>query len=734
MSTPAPALPRLYAVTGVHTNDYLDIAEPFRTATDPAVAALWYLENDHPDHMQATLYTSADHLTWSPGDPAELVEAAYRRLASADSATDRALRGRLVAEQADWLDARLRPEESPLSAGPAAPYGVDTWRDAGQEWAAVLGSARDEVLDHLVTRYPTPQDEGLAAFRAAVADTEALLHPLRAKDAPNGLDLATALNAADVLDQAERMANGSTATLILSTASHRYLDRAFDLDPRTAPLMADGATPMARRARELAHQHLRPFHLQPDPAEEPGQRTTAPAWKRFNEAVVDLVLTSPRRTSPPRPFDPRPDFLEQIDLSLLDAADVPRHRDALDLEAAALWRHLVPGAGAEADAARTVVEQTQLHWIAADAQQPGGRPAVIEAARTARQAEHELARLGAVHAALGHLTLVAQGQDTAQTAAEQMREQALTAVDLYYNASAPAPTQEVIDAEVEAITRTAATRLRDTVTQQQHTARIALNRLFPQLTYSTTPATLAAILLTNAAAPDEQNRIASVTRALSASRDLAQAQRRVGDRHANGLAPDAALVEEVQAAQASAVAETARHRLDETALAATRRALAVVADTLESEGPVDYDRHGAHLLEAFGKDLAQVRYPPAESAVPAPRPVRSGPRSPAAELFTMMQWIPPRPPGPPHAPGFDELDIVFEMVDEVQGPAPAWPRPERLQELLRLFEESRAARTVPPEGGSAVAPHQTPVRPSSPADQDQQRRQPPLAPGTGGIR
>ena len=733
MSTPAPALPRLYAVTGVHTNDYLDIAEPFRTATDPAVAALWYLEKDHPDHMQATVYTSTDQLTWSPGDPAELIEAAYGRLDSADSATVRALRRRLVAVQADWLDARLRPEESPLSAGPPAPYDVDAWRHCGREWAAVLGPARDEVLDHLVTRYPTPQGEGLAAFRAAVADTESLLRPLRAKDATNGLDLATALNAADALDQAGRMAHGITATLILGTASHRYLDRAFDLDPRTAPLMADRATPMARSARELAHRHLRPFHLQPDPAQEPGQRTTAPAWRRFNEAVVDLVLAFPRRTPLPRPFDPRPDFLEQIDLSLLDTADVPRHRDALDLEAAALWRQLVPGARTEADAARTAVEQTQLHWIAADAQEPrdlqGARPAVTEAARAARAAEDELAHLGAVHAALGHLTLVAQAQDLSQTAAEQMREQALTAVDLYYNASAPAPTQETVDAEVEAITRTAAARLRDTVTQQQHTARIALNRLFPQLTHSTAPAALAATLLTNAAAPDEQDVIASVTRASGAGHDLAQAQRRVSDRHANGLAPDAGLVQEVRAAQASAQAEATRHRHNETALAATRRALAVVADTLESEGPVDDDQHGAHLLDAFGEDLSQRRYPPAESAVPRPRPVRSGPRSPAAELFTMMQAIPPQ------APGFEELGIAPAWVDELQNPVPPkWSTPQRFKVLLRLFEEGRAARTGPTEGGSAVASPQTPVRPSSPADQDQQRRQPPSAPGTGGMR
>ncbi|MFE8940972.1 hypothetical protein ACFYNX_26245 [Streptomyces sp. NPDC007872] len=193
-----PDTSRLYALTSITTNPWWP-GEPGPSflINDPVMAARWYLANEQEENLAVTARISTDNgATWQDLPPRDLWAHALKHLDTTGQSPDEtarqaaaALRGRLEAEAARWLDGRIRfvEPDAPSPYRPPTPT-LFAWQRGGEIWALALGTVPpDPVLTHLAAQYADPQPEAPDMARTAARealDTLATAHVPAQADVP----------------------------------------------------------------------------------------------------------------------------------------------------------------------------------------------------------------------------------------------------------------------------------------------------------------------------------------------------------------------------------------------------------------------------------------------------------------------------------------------------------------------------------------------------------------------
>ena len=679
--------PPLYAVTPVYTP--VDLGSPLHTRTTPDVilAVQWYLDADHPGSTQATLYRSAPDATWSPAEPRQLLQDAYHALdRPADPTVPSAewgqsldlVRRLLVHSQAMWLDARLRPEVEGYATVADMPY-ASSWDSAGAAWAVVWGPARPDVLRYLVSRYPAPQDEGVERFGQAVQDTLRILAPLQDNDL-DSTDLSTALAAGKALYTAAHNVEGRAAARLLDAASARYLDRALDLDPRSAPVLSAlaGRPQQAQAVRSAAHKHLRVFFLYPPEPNYPDQHELREqAWVRFEQEAQQITAGGAG-------------VPQLADVPMLSAAEPPKSRDLTDLEAATVWRSADPAADREAQQAHERAELVELPLYVWRAQSSDlqfiDHPRAGDVLRALGDAQSQAYRLDDLHAALGHLLVLAEVTDAAAAATQQVQDDGAV-LDLDVNAIVgPQEDPSWLTAQWQEQAADTLTRVQATVVAQQSLTRAALDRTRALSRYSPTSSAAASDKLLAALGADETAVVASLEALQTAQSTVTRLREQLSRQRANGLGQgQTPLLQQITAAEEAMREQKIRHRAVEHTASTAARALATIGGAAGAPLAPGGDEYGDQLLDDYARDLSAIRYSVPDGPRASTAPAVRSPLSTEQEA-RLAQWSTAR------SQRMNPI-LTFEEITSIAAgkPRPAHPQQTRLP----------SARTSGPRPGLA---------------------------------
>ncbi|MFJ5635270.1 hypothetical protein ACIQF5_21865 [Streptomyces goshikiensis] len=465
-----PDTSRLYALTSTYTGPWWPSEPgPSFLINDPVMAARWYLANEQEENLAVAARTSTDNgATWQALPPRELWAHALEHLDIAGQSQDKAvlqataaLRDRLEADAARWLDGRLRfvEPDDPTPYRPPTPT-LFAWQRGGEIWALTLGTVPpDPVLAHLVSQYADPRPEGPDMARTAAREA---LGTLATAHSPAQADVPELLHAYHRL-QLLTFPAGQLRDLLLP-AQTGILDQLAARLPETARAIAahpDPQHPVRQAAATYLHRLAR---LGRDLA--PANRSVREARDQLNAAVAssaaDAGPAAPDSLPPALPDHPR-----------LMA----------DVEAAAAWRARSPAA--RRDAERYMDDLVRAHTNLAVAQAAAAQPPADprdpdEATEADRRDyfEQRLKELNNRHTVLMHGSVLAE----AEAAAKQAKHQAFVDAAQATLPRTPRTTLSETEADHEAFTAhitVAEERIEQALDEQRQHARNALARHFP---------------------------------------------------------------------------------------------------------------------------------------------------------------------------------------------------------------------------------------------------------------
>ncbi|MET8682199.1 hypothetical protein ABZW18_32660 [Streptomyces sp. NPDC004647] len=382
------------------------------------------------------------------------------------------LRTALLADTAEWLDARMRHLESddPTAYWAEQPS-LNSWQRGGHIWATTLRTVPDAaLLGHLAARYSDPQPEGPALLRAAATDALGALaiaaDPASTEMSELGrawrmLDRLTFTTGADQVIQPARSARDALLDHLLSR--HRHPETATVL---ATPPDAHGEHP----AREAARAYLTRLN-RIGPAVDADLLNDIRA--DFDDTLRELDDAQPPRDAPaPAPAAPVVGAVPGFPVQL-----------GSDLQAAAAWRAKVPTARHEAEktqgaltrAADALTEITAHHAPEQPLPLPQrqSRDRIMDQCNDLRST---LTNLDAQHAALTYLSVLADAEHAAESAL------ALVITTEHEKRARPTAgryTREENDAWGAAL-EAGERAITDIVSAQRRLTRDALHRLFPR--------------------------------------------------------------------------------------------------------------------------------------------------------------------------------------------------------------------------------------------------------------